>query len=93
MHFLSSLYLVRKQDTVFGHVEFQQKYHKNPLMIGDTGFTPLSQHMQLLSVQHIEKNNTHKCKTEAFVPVASLKGLVGSPYSFMSSLTGRTSKS
>ena len=37
------------------------------------------------------QNNTHKCDTEGFVPVASLCGVVVSPSSFMRCLVGRTS--
>ena len=38
------------------------------------------------------QNNTRKCDTEGFVPVASLSGVVGSPSSFIRSLIGITVK-
>ena len=38
------------------------------------------------------QNNTRKCDTEGFVPVASLCGVVGSPSSFIRYLIGRTGK-
>ena len=38
------------------------------------------------------QNNTRKCDTEGFVPVASLNGVVGSPSLFIRSLIGRTIK-
>ena len=38
------------------------------------------------------QNNTHKCDTEGFVPVASLYGVVGSPSSFIRYLIGRNGK-
>ena len=38
------------------------------------------------------QNNTRKCDTEGFVPVASLYGEVGSPSPFISYLIGRTGK-
>ena len=38
------------------------------------------------------QNNTRKCDTEGFVPVASLWGVVGLPSLFITSLIGRTGK-
>ena len=38
------------------------------------------------------QNNTLKCDTEGFVPVASLYGVVGSTSLFIRSLIGRTVK-
>ena len=38
------------------------------------------------------QNNTRNCDTEGFVPVASLCGVVGLPFSFIRSLIGRTGK-
>ena len=38
------------------------------------------------------QNNTHKCDTEGFVPVASLCGVVQSPSSLIRSFIGRTGK-
>ena len=38
------------------------------------------------------KNNTRKCDTEGFVPVASLHGVVGLPNCFVRYLIGRTGK-
>ena len=38
------------------------------------------------------QNNTRKCDTEGFVPVASLNGVVGLSSLFIISLIGRTGK-
>ena len=38
------------------------------------------------------QNNTRKCYTEGFIPVASLNGVVGSPSLFIRYLIGRTRK-
>ena len=38
------------------------------------------------------ENNMRKCDTEGFVPAASLYGVVGSTFSFIISLIGRTGK-
>ena len=91
MKILSSVCVVHKIDTLFDAVEFQQRYRKNPLALGDTYLTPLYQHMQYLFVQHIKKI-THEYDTEGFVPVASLNSVVGSPSSFIRYLIGSTGK-
>ena len=38
------------------------------------------------------QNNTRKCDIKGFVPVGSLNGVVGSAFSFIKSLIGRTGK-
>ena len=55
MKILYSLYSVRTKDTLFDAVEFQQIYHKNPFVLGDEYLTPLSQRVQYISVQHVDK--------------------------------------
>ena len=45
MKILSCLCLVRTQDALFDAVEFQQRYHKNPFVLGDACLTPLYQHV------------------------------------------------
>ena len=39
MKILSSLHLVRTQDTLFDAVEFQQGYRENPFALGDAYLT------------------------------------------------------
>ena len=92
MKILSSLNLVRTQDILFDAAEFQRIYRKNLFVLGDTYLTPfLSTFAVDLRTTH-RKNNTHKCDTEVFVPVASLYGVVGSLSLFIRSLIGRTGK-
>ena len=66
------------------------KIPQTPFALGDAYLTPFCQHVQYLSVQHMDKINTRKCDTEGFVPVASLYVIVGLPSSFIISLIGRT---
>ena len=64
-----------------------------------TGTKPLVSHLRVLfcpcavafRTTH-GQNNTRKCDTEGFVHVASLCGIVGSPFSFIRSLIGITGK-
>ena len=46
MKILSSVCVIRKQDTLFDAMEFQKRYHENPFALGDAYLTPLSQHLQ-----------------------------------------------
>ena len=55
MNILSSLYSVRTQDILFYVVEFQQRYRENASVLGDVYLRHLSQIMQQISVQHMNK--------------------------------------
>ena len=92
MKIISSLYLVRTEDTLFDAVEFQQRYSENPFALGDAYLmTFFSTCAIALRTTH-EKNNTYKYDTEGFVPVGSLNGMVGSSSSFNRYLIGSTGK-
>ena len=90
MEILSSLYSICTQDTLFDAVEFQWRYRKNPSALGDTYLShSFSTYTVAFCTTH-GQNNTRKCDTDSFVPVASLNGAIGSPYSFIRYLIGRT---
>ena len=55
MKISSSLYLVRTKDILFYAMELQHRYLKNPFALGDKYFTPFTQRVHYLSVQHTEK--------------------------------------
>ena len=55
MKILSSLYLVSTQYTIFYEMEFQRRYHENSVVLGDAYLTPLSQRVQQLFIQHMDK--------------------------------------
>ena len=69
MKILSSLYLVRTQETLFDGVELQRRYSKNPFALGDTYLAPFSNKCSRF-MYNIWKTNKCKCDTEVFVPVA-----------------------
>ena len=91
MKILSSVCVVRKQYTLFDTVEFHRRYRKNTFALGDAYLMPLSQHVQYLSVHHMEKQ-IRRCDTGGFVPVVSLNCVVGLKYLFVRSLIGSTRK-
>ena len=90
MKILSSLYLVRTQDTLFSDVEFQRRYRKNPFTLGDLYLTSLSPRVQYLSVQHIGLPHFHKfeminppssnCTNVIISPVVSFEDLAQGMY-------------
>ena len=55
MEILSFLCVVRTQDTLFDAMEFQQRYCENPFALGDVYLMPLSQHVQKIFIQHMDK--------------------------------------
>ena len=55
MKILYSVCVVHKQDPLFYAVELQRRYHENPFVLVDVCLTPLSQHVQYISVQHMYK--------------------------------------
>ena len=55
MKILSSLYWVRTQDILFDAMEYQRRYRETLFVIGDAYLTPLSQRVNYLSVQHMDK--------------------------------------
>ena len=84
MKILYSLNLVRIQDILFDDVDFQRRYRKKLVVLGDE-----------YSVAFCTTNgidNTRKCDTEGFLPVASLYGVVGSPSLIIRYMTVRTGK-
>ena len=46
---------VRKQGILFDAVKFQRRCRENPFVIGDACLTTLSQHVQYIFAQHVEK--------------------------------------
>ena len=92
MEILSSLYLVRTQDTIFDSTELQRKYRKYPFVLGDAYLTPFCQRVHWISVKHMDKIHTHKCYTKSFVPVTSLNGVVRLLSLFIRSFIGITGK-
>ena len=55
MNILSSFNLVHTQDIIFDDVGFQRRYRKNLFVLDDAYLTPLSQILQYLSIQHMDK--------------------------------------
>ena len=90
MKILSFLYWVHTQDILFDAVEYQQRYRENPFCawwrMFNAFFSTCAVSFRTINGQ----NNTRKCDTEGFVSVASLCGVVGSPFLFIRSLIGRT---
>ena len=82
--------LVCTQDILFDAVKFQRRYQENLLVLGDAYLMPFSQTCAVAFRTTHRQNNTRKCDTEGFVPVASLNGVVGSSSFFIRSLIGIT---
>ena len=89
---LYSVCVVCVQDTLFDAVEFQSRYRKNPFALGGTYLIPLYQHLQQLSIQHMNKQTHVDVILNFFVPGASLNGAVGSPFLFIMSLIDSNGK-
>ena len=53
MKVLSYVCVVRKQDTLFDYVEFQQRYRKKYFVFDDAYLMPFCQRVQWLSVKYM----------------------------------------
>ena len=87
---LPFLYWVRTQDILFDALEYQQIYRETLFCAWWSMFNVFVSMCAVAFFTTHEQNNTRKCDTEGFVPVASLCGVVGLPSSIIRSLIGIT---
>ena len=83
--------MVHKQDNLFDAVEFQRRYRESTFALDGACLMPLFQRVHNISVIN-GQDKTRKYDIEGFIPVESLNGVVGLPYSFINYLIGSTSK-